>query len=184
MALARIQAVLYYEECRAGTLAVYVTSGPLAKLYNPTSHAEISNPLTIDSDGIVPDFVVQDGVYYDLLAYTVGGNLRYEARSVFVGNNVDTSLPQIPHSETSFSGSLDSNVIHKFGTMTSLAFTLNPIDPDNANIYTIQFASGSTPTSVTFPAGISWKDSEAPTIEANKLYEISILNNFAFYGAT
>ena len=184
MSLGRIQPVLFYDKCRGGTLSVYVTSGPLAALYDPTSLAPISNPLSIDSDGIVPGFLVTDGVHYDLLAYTIGGNLRYEERNVFVSNNVDNSLTQINHSETLFSGSLDSNVIHKLGTMSSLSFTLNPVNPDNANIYSIQFASGSTPTSVTFPAGISWKDSEAPTIEANKLYEISILNNFAFYGAT
>ena len=184
MSLGRIQPVLFYDKCRGGTLAVYVTSGPLASLYDPTSLAPISNPLSIDSDGIVPGFVVSEGVYYDLLAYTAVGNLRYEERNVFVSDNVQTALAEITHSGTSFSGAIDSNVVHKFGTMSSLSFTLNPVNPDNANIYTIQFASGSTPTTVSFPAGISWRDGEAPTIEANKLYEISIMNNFAVYGAT
>jgi len=45
-----------------------------------------------------------------------------------------------------------------------------------ANEYTFQFTSGATPTSLTLPDTIQWVNG-APNIEANKTYQISIVNN-------
>ena len=180
-----LQVSEYYPTCINGSLTVYIAgTTELATVFNPISGAEITNPIPIGSDGYVQAYNVLNGAYYDVVAKDAIGAVRFERQNIFPIVSQNNALDQINHSETSFSGSLDSNVIHKFGTMSSLSFTLNPINPDNANIYTIQFASGSTPTTVTFPAGISWRDGEAPTITANTLYEISILNNFAMYGAT
>lgn len=44
-----------------------------------------------------------------------------------------------------------------------------------ANEYLFQFTSGSEPTSLILPDDIKWVNGEAPVIEANKIYQISIL---------
>lgn len=45
-----------------------------------------------------------------------------------------------------------------------------------ANEYLFQFTSGSEPTTLSLPESIKWSNDEAPVIEANKIYQISILN--------
>lgn len=42
--------------------------------------------------------------------------------------------------------------------------------------YVFQFTSGSEPTTLSLPESIKWSNGEAPVIEANKIYQISILN--------
>lgn len=42
--------------------------------------------------------------------------------------------------------------------------------------YLFQFTSGSEPTTLSLPDSIKWANGEAPVIEANKIYQISILN--------
>lgn len=69
------------------------------------------------------------------------------------------------------------NVFYRWTTpQTSLSITLEA--PENvtiANEYMFEFVSGSTPTTLSItPNTIKWPD--APTIEANKIYQVSILN--------
>lgn len=76
-------------------------------------------------------------------------------------------------------GTLTENTIYQYGTLSSL--TINNV----ANSYlesVIYFNSGSTPTVLTFNNEPIWIN-EAPTIEANKKYVISICNGFAIYGS-
>ena len=75
------------------------------------------------------------------------------------------------------SQALSPNVFYDFtGTLTSLTITLSSTINGRECEYKGQFLSGSTAPTVTFPNGITWVD-EFPTIEANKTYQFSILNN-------
>ena len=72
---------------------------------------------------------------------------------------------------------LTPNVLHKWGTMTSLTISAlaTPSDETIVNEYMIEFTSGSTATVLSLPSSIVW--AETPNIEANATYQISIINN-------
>lgn len=72
---------------------------------------------------------------------------------------------------------LQPNKYYKWGEVTSLSLTLGmPVD-GILNEYMFEFISGATPTTLTLPDTIKWET--IPTIEANKKYQISIVNNIA-----
>lgn len=72
---------------------------------------------------------------------------------------------------------LQPNKYYKWGEVASLSLTLGtPID-GILNEYMFEFVSGSTATTLTLPDAIKWET--IPTIEANKKYQISIVNNIA-----
>ena len=54
-------------------------------------------------------------------------------------------------------------------------------DMDRTYEFVFQFTSGATPTALTLPDFIKWANNTPPTISANKIYQISILNNLAVY---
>ena len=72
---------------------------------------------------------------------------------------------------------LTPNVLHKWGTMTSLIISAlaTPSDETVVNEYMIEFTSGSTATALSLPSSIVW--AETPNIEANATYQISVINN-------
>ena len=72
---------------------------------------------------------------------------------------------------------LTPNVLHKWGTMTSLTISAlaTPSDETVVNEYMIEFTSGSTATALSLPSSIVW--AETPNIEANATYQISVINN-------
>ena len=72
---------------------------------------------------------------------------------------------------------LTPNVLHKWGTMTSLTISAlaTPSDETVVNEYMIEFTSGSTPTALSLPSSIVW--AETPDIKANATYQISVINN-------
>lgn len=76
---------------------------------------------------------------------------------------------------------LTPNILHKWGTVESLTLTLAvPTDTTIANYYMAQFTCGSTATSINLPDTIKWITE--PSIEANKTYQISILDNLGVIG--
>ena len=76
---------------------------------------------------------------------------------------------------------LTPNVLHKWGTVTNLTLTLGSGATGVANYYMFQFTSGSTATTLSIPATVKWSGGEL-NIEANKTYQVSILNNCAVIG--
>ena len=60
------------------------------------------------------------------------------------------------------------------GSVEELAIEFGSEIDGVANEYIFQFTSGANPTTLTFPDNIKWTDEF--TIEANKIYQISILN--------
>lgn len=74
------------------------------------------------------------------------------------------------------------NVLYKLGTLTgTVTFSLaTPSDANIANHYFWTFETGSAAPTITWPAVItSWFGGSAPTINASKHYEVSLLDGVA-----
>lgn len=71
---------------------------------------------------------------------------------------------------------IQPNKFYKFGEVSTLNITLATItDTTQLNEYMFEFISGSTATTLTLPNAIKWL--ETPSIESNKIYQCSIVNN-------
>lgn len=77
---------------------------------------------------------------------------------------------------------LSPNTLYEFGECTSLTITLASEISGIRNEYMFEFVSGSTATTLSIPQSVGWMGGEAPTIEANKTYQCSIVNNIAVIG--
>ena len=98
----------------------------------------------------------------------------------------DNSLTIVPFSSvpyeqltgSSLTVTLAPNKIYVAGELSSLSFSLGTNSyTDYLAVYHIRFESGSTATTVTWPSGLLFKDGITPTIDANKTYEIDIVDN-------
>lgn len=87
----------------------------------------------------------------------------------------------VDHGTADTTFTLTPNVLHKWGTVTNLTLTLGSGATGVANYYMFQFTSGSTATTLSIPATVKWSGGEL-NIEANKTYQVSILNNCAVIG--
>jgi hypothetical protein len=71
---------------------------------------------------------------------------------------------------------IESNKFYKFGEVSSLNITLAAItDTSVLNEFMFEFISGTTATTLTLPNAVKWL--EKPSIESNKTYQCSIVNN-------
>lgn len=78
--------------------------------------------------------------------------------------------------QTASSVSINPGVLNVWGEMPSLTITFaTPSDSSIMNEYLIQFTSGSTATTLSLPSSVKWAD--APNIEANATYQVSIVDN-------
>lgn len=75
------------------------------------------------------------------------------------------------------------NTFYIFGEAARITITLATEERGILNEYMFEFVSGSTPTALLLPDSVKWLGGEAPTIEANKTYQVSIVNNFAVYAS-
>ena len=77
---------------------------------------------------------------------------------------------------TSSTQEIQTNKFYKFGEVSTLNITLATItDTTQLNEYMFEFVSGTTATTLTLPNTIKWL--ETPTIESNKIYQCSIVDN-------
>lgn len=72
---------------------------------------------------------------------------------------------------------LTPNTFHKWGVVASLTLTLASGTAGYLSEYMFEFQSGSTATSLSLPSTVTWVNT--PTIEANKTYQVSIVDNIA-----
>lgn len=78
---------------------------------------------------------------------------------------------------------IEPNVLNVWGEVTTLNITLKePVDTGRVNEYMIEFISGNTPTVLTLPDSVKFVT--PLEIEANKCYQISIVNNIGVIAAT
>lgn len=77
---------------------------------------------------------------------------------------------------TSSTQEIQPNKFYKFGEVSTLNITLATItDTTQLNEFMFEFVSASTATTLTLPNTIRWL--ETPSIEANKTYQCSIVND-------
>lgn len=91
---------------------------------------------------------------------------------------IQPTIQKIEPTETTLE--LSPNKFYKFGEVTNLTLTLVPEIENIYNEYMFQFTSGTTPTTLSLPDTIKWAGDN--TIEANKIYQVSIVNNIAVLG--
>lgn len=72
------------------------------------------------------------------------------------------------------------NVLNVWGEVATLYITLGEFKEGVVNEYMFQFTSGATATTLVLPADIKWVS--APNIQANKTYQVSIINNLGVIG--
>ena len=73
-----------------------------------------------------------------------------------------------------------TNVLNVWGEVATLDITLGEPKVGVINEYMFQFTSGATATTLVLPADIKWVS--APNIQANKTYQVSIINNLGVIG--
>ena len=75
------------------------------------------------------------------------------------------------------------NTVYQYGTLsgnTTFPPLATPTEPDIANVYCWTFTTPATAPTITWPAAItSWAGGSAPTINASKSYEVSVMDGFA-----
>lgn len=79
--------------------------------------------------------------------------------------------------------SMSPNTVYKYGTLsgnTTFPPLATPTKPDIANVYCWTFATPSTAPTITWPVAITaWAGGSAPTINASKSYEVSVMDGLA-----
>lgn len=93
-----------------------------------------------------------------------------------IGDKAD-KIAEVNHGTSDTTYTLTANTMHIWGTVTSLTLSL-PTDSNSVlDEYMFTFTSGSTPTTLSLPSTVKWvQDIE---VEANKTYQVSIINNLA-----
>lgn len=94
-----------------------------------------------------------------------------------------TIVQEVADASSSVSFNLDPNTLKKMGevgTITVLGFTTTGLQSNELAEYAFEFKSGDTPTVLTMPESVKWIGDH--TIEANKTYQVSIVNNLAVMG--
>ena len=110
-------------------------------------------------------------------SYTLGNGLSFDNGQITC--NIDTTIPEETVGNDVLSKTLEPNKVYIFESRTNnLILTLGTPTSGIVNEYHMFIYAGSTAPIITFPSGISWVG-DIPNIEANKTYEISILNNIA-----
>lgn len=79
--------------------------------------------------------------------------------------------------------SMVSNKVYQYGTLagnTTFPALATPADATIANVYCWTFSTPSTAPTITWPAAITlWAGGSAPTINASKTYEVSVMDGLA-----
>ena len=115
---------------------------------------------------------------------------QYEGKTdddVMLGGGGTTPLSSLQkkitvESSTETTKEISPNKLYTFGEVTALNITLAAGEDGAYNEYMFEFNSGDTATVLTLPETVKWLNGSMPTIEPNKTYQVSILNNLAVMG--
>lgn len=103
------------------------------------------------------------------------GNITIEGGS----GGGSSAYSEVSHGTSDTTFALTPNVFHIWEEVASLTLTLGDETAGVANEFLFQFNSGETTTTLTLPDTLKWANDSVPTIEANKIYQISILKGLA-----
>lgn len=131
----------------------------------------------IPDKSITTDKVVDGAVTEAKLSQAIKDTINNKA-DMSVLNNFATKEKVKQMTETT--ASITPNILHVWGEVPELNITLADGEDDTVNEYMIQFTSGATATTLELPDNIQWM--AAPIIQANKTYQLSIVNNLGIIG--
>lgn len=96
------------------------------------------------------------------------------------GINDVAGMQVISHGTSDTTFALTPNKFHVWGEVASLTLTFATGEVGYIQEYLFQFTSGSTATTINLPSSVKWITDN--TVEANKTYQVSILNSLAVMG--
>lgn len=114
---------------------------------------------------------------YGDLNYTTAQVNEAISKALEGGGGGSATIPVVVVEGTSVTQELQPNTYYEFGEVTDLNITLSDEIPDIYNEYMFEFTSGATAATLTLPNDIKWIGDESPIIEANQIYQVSILNH-------
>lgn len=117
---------------------------------------------------------------------TSGTNIKTINNTSLLGSGniaISPAYSLVSKGTSGTTATLNPNTFYVWGTVSSLTLTLGTEVSGVANEYLFQFTSGTTATTLSLPSTVKWVGGEAPEIEANTTYQISIVNNLGVIGA-
>lgn len=175
-----------------GDLATVATSGSYNDLLNkPTIPAAQVQSDWNEADNTKVDYIKNKPTIPDVSGKAdkvVGATSGDVATLDSTGNLTDSGLSVFDffvmvEDATTPPASMAPNTVYKYGTLsgnTTFPPLATPTEPDIANVYCWTFTTPATAPTITWPSGItSWAGGSAPTINASKSYEVSVMDGFA-----
>lgn len=137
---------------------------------------EQGNPGTNGTNGITPT-IGDNGNWYLGTEDTNKPSRGIQGEPGQAGANGQNGESGIPKevAMTELVATIEPNKYYKWGEVASLDITLGTPVSNYLNEYLFEFKSGATPTTLTLPETIKWATNN--TIDSNKTYQVSIVNN-------
>lgn len=82
----------------------------------------------------------------------------------------------VDHGTNDTAYSIAPNVLHVWGEVPALTISFSGQNEEVAGVYLFRFTSGGTATTLSLPDNVKWADVDVPTIEPNKVYQVSVIN--------
>lgn len=151
-------------------------SGTETNNYNDLSNkpkinnVELSGNKTLEELGIKQEYTADDIKFNDGKTF----QQKYNDGELKGANGKNYSVEVVESTTTTLE--IQANKFYKFEEVSELNLTLAEItDNTQLNEFMFEFTSGETATTLTLPDTVKWL--ETPTIEANKIYQCSIVDN-------
>ena len=161
-------------------------SGKQATLVSGTNIKTINNTTLLGSGNITIE--AEPGVGFDTIATPTPA----DGTAIITLSNGDTITLDLNHNHEAYYskvlggampvGGFLPDVVYSLGTLSgAITFSLASPVTGNVNHYFWMFDTGVSAPTVTWPAGLTWAAGSAPTVQASKHYEISVLGGVAYY---
>ena len=184
---------------QGGKADTAVQPGDLATVATSGSYNDLLNKPTIPAAQVNSDWNANSGVAQILNKPTipdvsgkadkvVGANSGDVATLDGTGNITDSGLSVFDffvmvEDASTPPASMAPNTVYQYGTLagnTTFPPLATPTEPDIANVYCWTFATPATAPTITWPVAITdWAGGSAPTINASKKYEVSVMDGLA-----
>lgn len=105
---------------------------------------------------------------------TINGESIIGEGNIVIEGGGSNAYPEINHGTSDITFTLTPNTFHVWDEVTALDLSFGEETTGVANEFLFQFTSGSEPTTLILPDSIKFNSDF--TVEANKIYQISILN--------
>lgn len=153
---------------RAHAGATYMSDGRSVETAMPVKVSDLMNDAGYITREDTADYLSADNTK------TVNGkSLKGE------GNIVANAYEVVDHGTGDTELALAPNVFHVWGEVSELVLTFGEETEGVANEFLFQFASGSTPTSLTLPDTVRWAGGSIPSISGECVCQVSILRGMA-----